>query len=127
RTRADVARLRDPGIVGGPLRVERADRRDDALRLRRHRARRLQRHPLVAAEESDRALLARRRTPEGDGDGRGSDVPAQAGVVYDAMAGGAEGLQAAVVRMRRGSGAAVGAVHSAAIQVTRSARKEEIL
>src|SRR5262245_13782723 len=69
RTAAHVARLRDSGLLGWPLRIERASRGNDALRVRHHWIRRLQRDSFVAAEESDGALLARRRAVEGDGHG----------------------------------------------------------
>src|SRR5436309_563431 len=75
------------------------------------------RDSVVSTKEGDGALLARRRAVEGDGHRRRSDVPEEPGVVHDAMVAGAKGVQAESLRLRSGSGTAVGAVHTAEVQM----------
>ena len=86
--RKPTIRLTAAGLLGRPLRGQRAHRRHRSLPLRHHRLRRLQRHPLVAVEEGHRDATGARATSCGDADGRGSAVPAAAGVVHDAVAAG---------------------------------------
>src|SRR5262249_17206800 len=118
RPETDGARFQPAGIFRRPLRGQRPDRRDDELRVRYHGVRRLQRHSLLVAEAGARAVLARRRRPAGDRDGRGSPVPEKAGGVHDAVDSGAEGCQTVAVQLRSGVGARVGEVPAGAVQVS---------
>ena len=70
-----------------------------ALRLRYHRIRRLQRDPVVPAQEGDRAVLARWGRVAHDPDCGGPVVPEGTCFIHDTLAPGPRGLQAQRVRM----------------------------